>query len=257
MCRFAPSHLHSTGGCQFNPSTITASNGTVISFRFLGLGNHSVTQSNFIYPCTPMAGGFNSGIHTKTSTWNHTVKNDQNPVWFYCRQDTPRSHCDAAIPTGTVGAINIQVAEHSFADFQKKAEDSTIPAGEGSSSSGTAFTVPSGAGSIKPSEIAAASRSVPVSTIVGACVGALALLTICAALLFSRCRLRRRQQFEEVTRPQPYEKTSLPPEPQHASMLFTLLREIRTLRRQTRAQPPLADDHPRPTEPPPRYSAPT
>ncbi|KAJ7321965.1 hypothetical protein DFH08DRAFT_712600 [Mycena albidolilacea] len=89
------------GSYRFNPNIIHAANGTIISFRFSGIpGNHSVTQSTFATPCQPLAVGFDSGFIAARKQadgtfpiFNHTVINDQNAAWFYCRQDTPTSHC--------------------------------------------------------------------------------------------------------------------------------------------------------------------
>ncbi|KAJ6624102.1 hypothetical protein B0H10DRAFT_1785471, partial [Mycena sp. CBHHK59/15] len=128
----------------FNPNIVTAPNGTVVSFVFSGIpGNHSVTQSSFATPCQPLPRGFDSSFIAgreiqggRFPTWTLTVTNDQNSMWFYCKQvipspsEFPTSHCNA----GMVGVINVQAARNSFSDFQAKAEQS---------STGTA-TAPSG-----------------------------------------------------------------------------------------------------------------
>ncbi|KAJ7677178.1 hypothetical protein B0H17DRAFT_906800, partial [Mycena rosella] len=45
----------SPGGMyQFSPNRVTASNGTIIRFRFSSPGNHSVAHIAFSYPCTPL-----------------------------------------------------------------------------------------------------------------------------------------------------------------------------------------------------------
>ncbi|KAJ7896551.1 hypothetical protein B0H13DRAFT_1623919, partial [Mycena leptocephala] len=115
----------SPGGIyQFIPNMITASNGTIVSFRFSGIpGNHSVTQSTLVAPCQPLLNGFDSGFidgkETKAGkfpTWNYTVTNDQSSIWFFCNQQTPSSHCRA----GMVGVINGHAS--GFGNFQAKAE---------------------------------------------------------------------------------------------------------------------------------------
>ncbi|KAJ7776491.1 hypothetical protein DFH07DRAFT_714856, partial [Mycena maculata] len=116
------------GSDQFIPNEITAANGTIVSFRFSGIpGNHSVTQSTFATPCQPLAGGLDSGFisgkETKLGvfpTWNYTVTNDQTPIWLFCNQLVPSSHCHE----GMVAVINPQVArdENTFEAFQGKAE---------------------------------------------------------------------------------------------------------------------------------------
>ncbi|KAJ7448348.1 hypothetical protein FB451DRAFT_1053866, partial [Mycena latifolia] len=88
-------------------------------------GNHSVTESSFATPCKPINGGFDSGFISaeeaedgRFRTWNYTVTNDQKPLWFFCRQQTPLPHCHA----GMVGVINVQTAPNTFERFQAKAE---------------------------------------------------------------------------------------------------------------------------------------
>ncbi|KAJ6549602.1 hypothetical protein DFH09DRAFT_926107, partial [Mycena vulgaris] len=116
----------------FNPYSISAPSGTLISFQFSGIpGNHSVTQSKFPAPCTPLANGFDSGFlpgretkEGKFPTWSYTVMNAQEPIWFYCRQQTPSPHCHA----GMVGVINVQAARNTFEEFQAKAERTSVVA---------------------------------------------------------------------------------------------------------------------------------
>ncbi|KAJ7164453.1 hypothetical protein C8R46DRAFT_1099576 [Mycena filopes] len=132
--------MNSPGGIfQFMPNTITAANGTVVTFRFSGIpGNHSVTQSSFATPCEPMAGGFDSGwinIQQNVSTagevlpeWNLTITNDATPIWFYCKQLLPAPHCVA----GMVGVINVQPGANSFSSFRANAAAATsAPPGQG------------------------------------------------------------------------------------------------------------------------------
>ncbi|KAJ6481489.1 hypothetical protein C8R47DRAFT_1134587 [Mycena vitilis] len=123
--------MNSPGGIfQFIPNTLTASNGSVITFKFSGIpGNHTVTQSTFATPCEPMAGGFDSGWVEilKNGTdgvfpeWNLTITNDQTPIWFFCRQLIPSPHCKA----GMVGAINVKPGPNSFSAYQAKAVQAT------------------------------------------------------------------------------------------------------------------------------------
>ncbi|KAH9979701.1 hypothetical protein BJV74DRAFT_121937 [Russula compacta] len=115
-----------TGGTIYNPTNINAMIGDIVSFTFHPK-NHSVTESSFAKPCTPLADGFDSGFHpvaigTNDSfpTWNITV-NSTNPIWVHCRQDanTAASYCGKgmvfAINPGTPGSNN------SFTDFQATA----------------------------------------------------------------------------------------------------------------------------------------
>jgi len=91
------------GLIQYNPSFVTADPGTVIKFIFKQK-NHTVTQSTLDTPCSPLAGGFNTGFMPVAEnkepfpTALFTVK-DTKPVWFYCQQT---GHCQK----GMVFAIN-------------------------------------------------------------------------------------------------------------------------------------------------------
>jgi plastocyanin len=94
-----------TGGLVFVPETVTAAEGDMVTFRFWPK-NHSVAQSTFAAPCSPMNNGFWSGFVPTTSmdsvanwTFTYEVKNASAPVWFYCSQG---KHCQA----GMVGVIN-------------------------------------------------------------------------------------------------------------------------------------------------------
>jgi len=74
----------------FNPPSVNASVGDTITFVF-SPKNHTVTQSTFAAPCSPMANGVDSGFQpvsanaTNTPAFTITVNNTQ-PAWFYCKQ---------------------------------------------------------------------------------------------------------------------------------------------------------------------------
>ncbi|OCH87668.1 hypothetical protein OBBRIDRAFT_137675 [Obba rivulosa] len=115
------------GALQFSPSSITAPNGTIVTFIWQGSpGNHTVTQSSFAAPCTPLDAGFDSGyifVPANTTagfpTWNLTITNDQEPIWFFCAQHLPVPHC----PAGMVGSINAPTTgNHTFEVFQAAAK---------------------------------------------------------------------------------------------------------------------------------------
>ncbi|KAJ7866454.1 hypothetical protein B0H14DRAFT_372606 [Mycena olivaceomarginata] len=229
------------GSYRFNPNIIHAANGTIISFRFSGIpGNHSVTQSTFATPCQPLAVGFDSGFIAARKQadgtfpiFNHTVINDQNAAWFYCRQDTPTSHCHL----GMVGVINGVLPR--FKAFQDKAEGFTNSSASPSSTS--------------TSNLQHSKAPVPVGGIVGGTIGA---LTFIALLVFAFLLLRRRRQhYSRLTgmRPDPlimHEKGSVSPTDENVSVLSTILREIRSLHIQIeRSNVP-----PPPNEPPPQYT---
>jgi len=120
---------------QFIPNTITAPNGTVITFKFIGApGNHTVTQSTFADPCDPAPGGFDSGwvflpsALSETPEFNLTVTNDAKPIWFFCKQTNPApGHCEV----GMVGAINAPSTGNTFSAFQTNAKAFNKTSGQG------------------------------------------------------------------------------------------------------------------------------
>ncbi|KAJ3483601.1 hypothetical protein NLG97_g7267 [Lecanicillium saksenae] len=101
-------------GLVYTPNDIKASVGDEVSFFFHPM-NHTVSQSNFKQPCSPLADGFFSGfVPTKPedaglSSFTITVK-DEKPIWFYCGQ---ADHCKK----GMVGAINAPATGNTLAAF--------------------------------------------------------------------------------------------------------------------------------------------
>nr|GAT44610.1 predicted protein [Mycena chlorophos] len=119
---------------QFIPNSITAKNGSVVTFVFSGIpGNHSVTQSTFAEPCKSFEGGFDSGwvgIPANTSvlpTWNLTITDDSKPIWFFCKQSVPEPHCNL----GMVGVINVKPGPNSLSAFAADAKTAALDAHEG------------------------------------------------------------------------------------------------------------------------------
>jgi len=104
----------------FTPSSVNVTPGGTIQFVFLSK-NHSVYQSSFTDPCTPVAGGFKADFFPITSdevsfpTITLQV-NESTPTWFYCPQTNPVDHCQM----GMVGAVN-PTADKTFATFQQTA----------------------------------------------------------------------------------------------------------------------------------------
>jgi len=104
----AADHLVVVGGTgilAYTPNQVTAAVGDTVTFEF-HQKNHTVTQSTLASPCTPLAGGFDSGFQPVAA--NNTAGpfpqgtftvTDTNPVWVFCRQT---GHCEA----GMVFAIN-------------------------------------------------------------------------------------------------------------------------------------------------------
>lgn len=111
----------------FNPPRVAAQPRDTIMFQFQQK-NHSVVESSFADPCRQLTNnnvpGFMSDFFpvadnaTNFPTWNITV-NDTSPIWAYCRQKTPTSHCGA----GMVFAINSdESSPRNFTAFQNLAE---------------------------------------------------------------------------------------------------------------------------------------
>ncbi|KAL9710557.1 hypothetical protein Ac2012v2_006093 [Leucoagaricus gongylophorus] len=167
----------SGGVFQFIPPSINAANGTIVNFQFSGMpGNHSVTQSTFNDPCTPVNGGFDSGWVFLPSAglspvpeWNLTITDDSRPIWFFCKQLLPAPHCIA----GMVGAINPPTSgNNTFENFRNQTSQvSSVDQSEnglvgiGASASARPQPLPSGATDFPASAAAApASTSSPAST---------------------------------------------------------------------------------------------
>jgi plastocyanin len=95
------------GGLHFEPENVSASIGDIIEFHFLPK-NHSIVQSSFSAPCSPLASsaGIFSGFNFATmegeadNVFSFVVK-DELPFWYYCSQ-TVGDHCQM----GMSGVIN-------------------------------------------------------------------------------------------------------------------------------------------------------
>ncbi|KXN89901.1 hypothetical protein AN958_04905 [Leucoagaricus sp. SymC.cos] len=123
-------HVVKVGGpgvLAFDPPSIQAKPRDIVMFQFQQK-NHSVTQSSFADPCRRLnangTNGFDSGFFPVADnaadfpTWNYTVT-DTAPVWAYCRQPNPTSHCGA----GMVFAVNaVETSERNFTAFQNVAK---------------------------------------------------------------------------------------------------------------------------------------
>lgn len=95
---------------KFSPDNLKAAVGDMVQFQFRA-GNHSVVQSNFDNPCSPIgqnanATGFYSGYQLVEASEamgmipTYTVMiADEKPIWAYCSQG---KHCQA----GMVMVIN-------------------------------------------------------------------------------------------------------------------------------------------------------
>jgi plastocyanin len=105
------------GQLAFGPSNISASIGDIIEFTFLAK-NHSVVQSSFSQPCNPLENGFNLGFHpvaaNSTGPSLSIIVNDTAPIWGYCAQTAPVSHCGS----GMVFSINaVESGPNNFEAF--------------------------------------------------------------------------------------------------------------------------------------------
>ncbi|CAG8954307.1 hypothetical protein HYFRA_00005928 [Hymenoscyphus fraxineus] len=110
------------GQLKYKQDQVNAVIGDIIRFDFNST-NHTVTESTFDAPCTAKAGGFKSGFQFNNK--NRTgvlppvdfVVDRTSPIWFYCGQMKPVSHCGK----GMVFAIN---PAGKFEEFVAKAKAS-------------------------------------------------------------------------------------------------------------------------------------
>jgi len=172
------------GTLTFTPNQLQVQNGDSVSFQFLSK-NHTVTQSSFAAPCTNLtnadgSSGIDSGFQfvpagtTSFQQWTFTVNNASSPLWFYCRQKTPASHCGM----GMVFAINPTAAK-SYAAFQQAAmatlNSTATPSA--SSAGGTSPTASSGISGSSPSATDSPSASANGASAIRAGSAAGVLLT--------------------------------------------------------------------------------
>ncbi|TGJ86763.1 hypothetical protein E0Z10_g1980 [Xylaria hypoxylon] len=176
----------------FTPNNIKAAAGDMIQFQFLN-GNHSVVQSNFDNPCTPIqalvknaTGMFSGYMDVAASeatgmipTYTMEVANDK-PLWLYCSQG---KHCQS----GMVMVVNENTAANasrSLDAFKALAAKATAnldpskitPASGGDSTDGTTGGTTS---SIPTASASAIAQGLGSAVSVSAWTG---LLSIAAAL---------------------------------------------------------------------------
>ncbi|KAF7534898.1 hypothetical protein G7054_g5852 [Neopestalotiopsis clavispora] len=120
----------------FTPDNIQVPAGDMVQFQFRA-GNHSVAQSTFDAPCSPISqhtnqtGAFSGFMPVAASsstgmipTWTIMVANT-NPMWFYCATG---KHCQS----GMVMVINENTAANatrSLTEFKKLASAATANVG--------------------------------------------------------------------------------------------------------------------------------
>ncbi|KAJ6536175.1 hypothetical protein B0H19DRAFT_962912, partial [Mycena capillaripes] len=130
----------------FSPSNITAAVGDVVGFQFQNK-NHSVTQSSFASPCTPLAGGLDSGFQfvapgaTTLPEFSFNVTDVSKPLFFFSGQTNPVNECQL----GMVFSVNANpISAESFEAFQAAALNSaasSVSAPSASASSGNKILV--------------------------------------------------------------------------------------------------------------------
>jgi len=129
----------------FSPNEVVAQPNDIVVFQFQ-TKNHTVTESSFGAPCEKLAltstsgqVGFDSGFMPVAANATafpsfSIVVNDTTPIWAYCRQDNPTSHCGE----GMVFAINaVDNGPKNFTAFQALAKQIN---GTSSGTSGSSTT---------------------------------------------------------------------------------------------------------------------
>jgi len=137
-------HTVVVGGTSllFSPQFVFANPGDNVIFSFRAK-NHSVVESTFNSPCSPLAGGQSTSFHpvdaTATSgfpTFSIPIA-DQKPMWFYCSQ---ASHCQS----GMLFAVNPIIDEdgvNTFNQFKALAQSKGSPLPTQASGSPSTVTV--------------------------------------------------------------------------------------------------------------------
>jgi plastocyanin len=114
------------GLLAFNPASVNVMEGTVLRFNFLGL-NHTLTQSVFHHPCLSNS-QFDTGFrqfNPSNSTGKFIVDfevNSSQPQWFFCAQQTPKSHCHA----GMVFSLNPYGKQSDFIDNARNSRHAPV-----------------------------------------------------------------------------------------------------------------------------------
>jgi plastocyanin len=177
------------GTLKFFPEVTNAAVGDKIQFQFYPR-NHSIAQSSFDSPCSPLAQsatsnstGFWSGFMPVTAEDDmmpvFTISvNSTAPVWFYCATG---KHCQA----GMVGVINPPAnnAARTIETYKAgaaKAANNIAPSGQASGSSPTDPTNPSNPSN--PSNTAAPDSGSGASSLASGFVGVLVAGLVSLAL---------------------------------------------------------------------------
>ncbi|KAI9810770.1 MAG: hypothetical protein M1827_006108 [Pycnora praestabilis] len=114
---------------QYVPNNITAHIGDIVEFQ-IGAKAHSATQSNFATPCI-FNGGFDTGLikneaNSTSAEFTRSFEvNTTSPLWFYCKNPGPPSHCSL----GMVFGINPPPGKmQQFIDMAKASGNATVTA---------------------------------------------------------------------------------------------------------------------------------
>jgi len=161
------------GTLTFNPPAVTVPQGGSVQFIFMSK-NHSVYQSSFADPCTPIANGFQAPFFPIASdvTDNFptiTLQVTQTaPLWFYCPQTNPTNHCHL----GMVGSINAATTGNkTFKAFQALAMGQT--ANSTTATNGTTVATGTAAGNTTATPGTAAGNTTTIpGTAAGGAAGA-------------------------------------------------------------------------------------
>ncbi|KAJ7353656.1 hypothetical protein DFH08DRAFT_69442 [Mycena albidolilacea] len=180
-------------GLGFDPSSIHPAAGDFIVWEFRS-GSHSAVQSTFDNPCTPMDGGFNSGVQTVADSLGvdapglPTVRllvNDSQPLWFFdqagglCTQGAVISVNPSATQTDAGFKAN---AASAVASNTTSSSPSSAASAPNSASSGSASASASGSDSAAPAGASQPSGSGAEQVLAGGAYG-VALLAVLWALL--------------------------------------------------------------------------
>ncbi|KAF9484795.1 hypothetical protein BDN70DRAFT_56073 [Pholiota conissans] len=123
FCNGQTTHTVTVGqlGSFYDPPQLLTGVNDTVTFIFAG-DNHTVTQSSFDNPCSPLAGGFDSGIVINSNSnssnapspmWTIRITNSSEPIYFHCETG---DHCK----DGMVGVIN-PPNNQAFMQFQSSA----------------------------------------------------------------------------------------------------------------------------------------
>ncbi|KAH9476567.1 hypothetical protein JR316_0010479 [Psilocybe cubensis] len=118
-------------GSFFDPATISAGLNDTITFIFAGFF-HTVTQSSFANPCSPLPGGFSSGpAGTQNNdtqhpmTWDLHITNVSEPIWFFCEMTQPTSHCAVSGMVGRYISVINPPSIAAYTSFRAAAQQVT------------------------------------------------------------------------------------------------------------------------------------